>query len=454
MTSPRRSILLWVLAVIAVLALVAVAAGSRRTGKLQERLNALRAAGFPTTLRELDKWYGEVPAEENGATALLAALNQRKIDASRSLPKRGETWTSNTLAWAADQSAASAQLRQDLHAALQRPRFRFALNLTNGAAGFQLTHLADLKGGAQALNFAAAHAAVLGKTNEAVTAVLDGLRLGQALDAEPVLISYLVRIAIHAIMAGGTEQVLSRLQLPEASLMELQMAFARAGDTRVLARALIGERAFGGDFFQMPPGDFVKMMGLSATGGVPGGTAKPGLDELAAQAMQHLYAATGMRNRDFLFYLDRMAEMIAIAPKVNPQGRSDIAQLESTIQAISGKWQYAITRMTLPALTKAFSKEIRHVALMRSAQTACAIERFRLAHAGRLPEHLDELVPAFLPSVLEDPMDGKPLKFRRLDKGYVVYSVGEDDKDDGGVEPANRPKNGKGGWDYTFVVER
>ena len=51
-------------------------------------------------------------------------------------------------------------------------------------------------------------------------------------------------------------------------------------------------------------------------------------------------------------------------------------------------------------------------------------------------------------------MDGHPLKFRKLPVGYVVYSIGEDSTDDGGVSFTNRPRNSKGGWDYTFTVGR
>lgn len=51
-------------------------------------------------------------------------------------------------------------------------------------------------------------------------------------------------------------------------------------------------------------------------------------------------------------------------------------------------------------------------------------------------------------------MDGHPLKFRKLPVGYVVYSIGGDGTDDGGVSFANRPKNNQGGWDYTFTVGR
>jgi hypothetical protein len=61
------------------------------------------------------------------------------------------------------------------------------------------------------------------------------------------------------------------------------------------------------------------------------------------------------------------------------------------------------------------------------------------------------LVPKFLPAIPTDPFDGHSLRYKKLAKGYVVYSVGEDGKDDGGVEP----RGGYGpGTDLTFIVER
>ena len=49
-------------------------------------------------------------------------------------------------------------------------------------------------------------------------------------------------------------------------------------------------------------------------------------------------------------------------------------------------------------------------------------------------ESLGELVPAYLEAVPMDPFDGKEIKYKKLDKGYIVYSVGEDMIDDGGVD--------------------
>ena len=50
---------------------------------------------------------------------------------------------------------------------------------------------------------------------------------------------------------------------------------------------------------------------------------------------------------------------------------------------------------------------------------------------GKLPDSLEALVPDYIEAVPEDPFDGKPLKYSAEKK--VVYSVGVDLKDAGGV---------------------
>jgi hypothetical protein len=61
------------------------------------------------------------------------------------------------------------------------------------------------------------------------------------------------------------------------------------------------------------------------------------------------------------------------------------------------------------------------VGWLRSAQTACMIERFRLKY-GRLPDKLEQLVPEFLPEVPIDPIDGKKLRYYR-GKFKVEYKI-------------------------------
>ena len=83
---------------------------------------------------------------------------------------------------------------------------------------------------------------------------------------------------------------------------------------------------------------------------------------------------------------------------------------------------------------------------------ALAIERWRLSHEKRLPESWNELVPDYLPSVPMDRSMISRLRYRKLARGYLVYSIGSDLKDDRGKEslPAQKVE----GYDITFRIER
>ena len=64
---------------------------------------------------------------------------------------------------------------------------------------------------------------------------------------------------------------------------------------------------------------------------------------------------------------------------------------------------------------------------------ACALERYRLAH-GQFPESLDALVPEILSQLPHDVLNGQPFKYRRTADGqYLLYSVGWNETDEGGV---------------------
>ena len=67
------------------------------------------------------------------------------------------------------------------------------------------------------------------------------------------------------------------------------------------------------------------------------------------------------------------------------------------------------------------------------ARVAIALERYRLAH-GDYPESLDALAPQFIAKLPHDVIGGGPLKYRRETGGqFVLYSVGWNERDDGGV---------------------
>jgi len=66
------------------------------------------------------------------------------------------------------------------------------------------------------------------------------------------------------------------------------------------------------------------------------------------------------------------------------------------------------------------------------AQTAIVLEQFRLAHDGHYPTSLPELRPDFLNPAPADPFDGQNLRYRKEGSGYLLYSIGQNLKDDNG----------------------
>ena len=77
--------------------------------------------------------------------------------------------------------------------------------------------------------------------------------------------------------------------------------------------------------------------------------------------------------------------------------------------------------------------------------TAC----FR-TEEGRYPERLAELVPGYISAVPVDPFDGKPLKMLPEGDGVVLYSVGRDCKDDGGLDSRWATGSSRHDEDVTF----
>jgi hypothetical protein len=85
------------------------------------------------------------------------------------------------------------------------------------------------------------------------------------------------------------------------------------------------------------------------------------------------------------------------------------------------------------------------------AGIACALERARLANAS-YPPTLESLSPALIKTIPRDVISGGPLKYKlRPDGSFLLYSVGWNETDDGGVVAMGHDKaphvdTGQGDW--------
>lgn len=93
---------------------------------------------------------------------------------------------------------------------------------------------------------------------------------------------------------------------------------------------------------------------------------------------------------------------------------------------------YLVFSTLAPAIDGAIT--IRQIAWYRlqAVRAAVGLMRFHLSER-RWPDSLDELVPRFMPSIPVDPFDGRPLRYRLENGSPILWSIGHDRVDDGGV---------------------
>ena len=99
---------------------------------------------------------------------------------------------------------------------------------------------------------------------------------------------------------------------------------------------------------------------------------------------------------------------------------------------------YLFADIAIPNFSKAWQTTAYNQTMVNEAQIACALERCRLAN-GEYPDSLDVLVPGYIQTIPQDIIGGQPLHYRRTDDGkFLLYSVGWNERDDGGKVVLNQ----------------
>ena len=100
----------------------------------------------------------------------------------------------------------------------------------------------------------------------------------------------------------------------------------------------------------------------------------------------------------------------------------------------SSKYRYTLVNLFMPALDRACEYAYRIWALHEATVTVLALKRWRL-EKGQYPMSLSELVAAgYIEQVPMDPYSDKPVVYKKTDDNFILYSLGPDFDDDGGVE--------------------
>ncbi|MFW5856861.1 MAG: hypothetical protein ACOCX4_03200 [Planctomycetota bacterium] len=411
---------------------------------IEAREDAIRAAGYPATLEELDAWYPTPPPGENAAEVYAQAF-ARRVDwpderqsrlpffGEGELPPPGAPFPPELRAEIAAYLDDNAEALRLIHKAAGMTHCRWPVDLRDGI-NCELGHLRRTRLAAQLLSLQAALAAADEKLDPVSAALEAQWGLVASLDREPVLVSRLVQTALARIALNALERMLHDGPLPAATSADFAQRLRNYETSDSLERAFAGERA----------------MNMAVFGPE---TEKIGFDYFPDGRMGvMLYEHSGAMLADKIACIDHLGHWVEQAQLPVEEQVAALA----TAPSLDDLPRYAIlSRLILPALDRIFMNDARVLARVRAARVALAADRYRAAN-GAFPETLDALVPEFLDAVPLDPFDGMPLRYRRTGGGCLVYSIGDDGDDDGGDAP-RRPDGGLGNTedkDIPFEIDR
>jgi hypothetical protein len=356
-----------------------------------------------------------------------------------------------TNSWA-EINAALVKERAGMNLLCQLPAeslFDFNLNYQEGFGNLKLHHLAPAKKATQRLAAAAMVSLHYGDAETATTNLLAMQSLVHGFAHDRLLISELVRIAIAQITVDGTWEFLQSTNVTDIQLAALQRGWTNLEFIRPFENSMTIERTGGQiELSKWRDSGLESYLRPLEKVGLFGGE-ENSWDRLKIKFKSLMW-------RYWWSYPDELRELRGIQAtleaarqfRTNDCFITDDAALKKQIEALTvkpddddlGFWFtdpakadfHFILSSSLFSFEAAIGKVMKIETARQMTVTAIALKRYQLKH-GNCPPDLNSLVPEFLSAVPLDPVDGKPLRYRpNADGTFLLYSVGENGKDDGG----------------------
>jgi len=404
---------------------------------LRERLAEYRRRGEPVALSDF-----QPPAVDDAdnaaldfqaAAALLHEESQVAKDAAeidRELP-----WTAEELAKVQALLAESTPVLERVRAAAGKKSANWGFAVGSAPFFFDMRELAPQRGLANRLALAALEAHLRGDDDTAVRHVRELLHVGRAVDQMPGgVVSHLVTCGCRGLACLVVRQIAPDLLVggprvgtakPEAVVGLVRDLLDDQPLTDGQRKALLCERA----------------TMVATFDGVLDGTIRasdaPGVPRIQALFLRPRWLTD---SRLFAEYMTDVADCASKAGNLpgalaNPNHFAD--ELNRHPESHS-----QLAAILMPSIDRAIETHFRSLTEAHATAAVLAIRLYAVAHDGKLPRGLNDLVPQYLPALPTDAMAaGAPLlRFIAHESDPKVYSVGKNGKDDGGSELPDPPR--------------
>ncbi|MCY2987009.1 MAG: hypothetical protein NTY19_03965 [Planctomycetota bacterium] len=395
--------------------------------RMDQRLAALRAAGKPVTLADLQPQ----PVPENRDAAALVCTIRPRLQAwedefdhafpdrnDRPEPEsaRGDRLTEKQVQTLQPLWDRYADLLPTLQQAASCPEYRSQVDFNTSAFRFLMNNDEQ-----RALPFSACKYLALridllmhqGRRDESLRTCVIMFRLAMLIEREPTIASYHASLVWRRRAAFQANRILQAGSVSSELRQELDSELARHDTLEGFIGALRSERALGLDMYQaMCTGEVDDKVG--------------GADRSMLQSVARwILPLIRWRHRNAACdYLDMMEHVLAFGAVPCYEVRSQARP--------SRNWYKESDDLTSQTVFEVYvARKLLDVtrAEMRCLRVLNALQR-RPAEAGAETASLAELdLPA---DATVDPFSGNPLLVKKTNHGWTIYSVGPDLEDDGG----------------------
>jgi len=416
-----------------------------QTGRaLQAELNKVRAAGAPLTMAQV----APPPVPDNQNAALLyvkafrylrpgTALGQTYRDLAREEnPARRRQFVAQLRPLlAGNRTALDLAARGARLSASRLPVDWARLDPLTSTAVF-INYTGRFRELARLFAMQAEVASADGRVEEAMQSCLIGVRMGDHVSGEPDFVMHLTGRAVQAIALGALARVLKQHRVSPALCADASKQLGQI-DVQSPLRLLLQEQRVEGlaalDYIERHPGEITLEPRPSPGTGSSGWFIEAFTSRIGLP----------LRRSERVYYLRLMDRLITLLPRPYREIHSQLDDIGNDAEYAPPGYllmPYVFVPSSLPMHRDTWQARIdgvRIVLALKAYQAAygaypdsLAALRKYLGGASAAPEGRRSRIQGWKPP--KDPFSGKDFGYRRNGSGFMLYSWGEDLKDDGG----------------------
>ena len=283
-----------------------------------------------------------------------------------------------------------------------------------------------------------------GQPDAAWNLALTQLKLADALRNEPILISFLVRLASIRTSCETIQRICKTASPNIEQYRNIESLLLDYEDRKPLVLALDGERLLCGEW----------AFNLLKKGSVGQLSASTSTESDFGEVLLRFYSAfKPLSLADHAAYVRIMGDYTRIVQQPHSPNETNtmMIQVEESRSRL-----YVITSILEPAVPRVNELYSELLAQMRITRVGLALLQGRNAQ-GVFPDTLEKLKI----ENLNDPFSKKLLRYKPQGQGFILYSIGPDEKDNAGSPKQKKQKSARGrpapdNWDivWSYTGER